>query len=79
MLIGTYVPEYAFLMRMLWIDGSLQTRPTVFASFPGFERLRAPMGPISGGVGSLGMESRKQSLAITKFMLRRVQIRGHRV
>ena len=32
----------------------LQTRTTIFASFPGFERLRAPMGPILGGIGSLG-------------------------
>ena len=34
--------------------GSLQTRTTLFPSFPGFERLRAPMGPISGRVGTLG-------------------------
>ena len=33
---------------------TLQTRTTVFASFRSSERLRAPMGPISGRVGSLG-------------------------
>ena len=33
---------------------ALQTRTTVFGSFYSSERLRAPMGPISGGVGNLG-------------------------
>ena len=33
---------------------TLQTRTTLFGAFPGSERLRAPMGPISGGIGSLG-------------------------
>ena len=33
---------------------SLQTRTTVFGGIRRSERLRAPMGPISGGIGSLG-------------------------
>ena len=32
----------------------LQTRTTLFGAFYSSERLRAPMGPISGGIGSLG-------------------------
>ena len=36
------------------LESAPQTRTTVFGSFYGSERLRAPMGPISGGIGSLG-------------------------
>ena len=40
---------------MQWMNCcTLQTCTTVFGCFPGSERLRAPMGPISGGIGSLG-------------------------
>ena len=35
-------------------EASLQTRTTLGSAFPRSERLRAPMGPISGGIGSLG-------------------------
>ena len=36
------------------VSWSLQTRTTVKSGIPGSKRLRAPMGPILGGIGSLG-------------------------
>ena len=46
---------------------TLQTRTTLGSAFPRSERLRAPMGPISGGIGSLGDGVPEKSLAIKKI------------
>ena len=50
--------------------GALQTRTTVFPSFRRSECLRAPMGPILGGVGSLGDGVPEEIAGDKKFLPR---------
>jgi len=51
---GTVVVPVASFVAVATLRRPLQTRTTLGSAFRRSERLRAPMGPISGGIGSLG-------------------------